>query len=333
MTARTEPPSPRKLERMRSQGDSPISGALVQAATFLVVVTLGPRVLDLGMDRATRLLRGALEGEPSPPARALVYEVSVLLVPLLTAAALTAVAAGMVQTGAVFAPKRLGFGLGRLNPLARLRDLSSGQRLVGGLRSLFAAGLVGWFAVKLLAGSAGPLAGVVGRPEAALSLSGSLVSRLLWLAAWVGLGLAAVDVLVSRRAWLGRHRMSRRELAREHRELEGDPQIRAARRRAREELLRSATLAAVPDASVLVIEPPHLAAALRYADGDEAPRLVGLGQGELARRMVEAGKSHGVPSVIDFTLARALRELPIGDEIPEALYEPVAEILGNKLRG
>jgi flagellar biosynthesis protein FlhB len=84
----------------------------------------------------------------------------------------------------------------------------------------------------------------------------------------------------------------------------------------------------VKDATVVVVNPTHLASALRYReDEDEAPRVVAQGKGELARRIVEAARAYGVPCVRDVPVAHALAELETGDEIPEVLYEAVAEIL------
>ncbi len=123
--------------------------------------------------------------------------------------------------------------------------------------------------------------------------------------------------------------MSKAEVKREHKESEGDPQQKAARERAHHELLASATIANVRKASVVVVNPTHLACALRYdeEDGDEAPVLVASGQGELAAKIVEAARQYGIPVLQDIPLARALIELEVGAAIPEALYEAVAEIL------
>jgi len=82
-----------------------------------------------------------------------------------------------------------------------------------------------------------------------------------------------------------------------------------------------------------VINPTHLASALRYAEEeDAAPKVVAQGEGDLARYIVEAARAYGIPCIRDVPVARALRELEIGDEIPEALYEAVAEILREVTR-
>jgi flagellar biosynthesis protein FlhB len=123
--------------------------------------------------------------------------------------------------------------------------------------------------------------------------------------------------------------MSKDEVRREYREQDGDPQLKAARERAYQEMLAQATVASVRTASVVVVNPTHVACALRYdeKEGDEAPVVVASGQGELAQRIRAAAEDYGVPVVQDVPLARALVELRVGETIPEALYEAVAEIL------
>jgi type III secretion protein U len=102
----------------------------------------------------------------------------------------------------------------------------------------------------------------------------------------------------------------------------------AARHRAHKEMLASAAIHAVREATVVIVNPTHLAVALRYQEQeDAAPCVLAQGQGDLARRIIEAAHAYGVPVVRDIPIARALSELELGDEIPEALYEAVAEIL------
>lgn len=70
------------------------------------------------------------------------------------------------------------------------------------------------------------------------------------------------------------------------------------------------------------------AAALKYdTDRDKAPRVTGLGRGYLAERMIEEAERCNVQVVEDEKLSHVLHRLSAGDEIPEALYQVVAEIL------
>ena len=197
-----------------------------------------------------------------------------------------------------------------IRTVAGLKNVLSSQRALALVRALLGATLVGWLAVGLLVDQSKTLASTVGDPVQGLYLAATLTNQLVWLAAWVGIALGMVDLLFVRRAWIRRLMMSHHEIRQELRESEGDPQLKAARRRAHEELINSASLAAVRDATLLIINPTHLAMALRYIDGqNEAPKLVGHGRGELAHKMVEAARAYGVPVIRDIPLARALSEL------------------------
>ena len=138
-----------------------------------------------------------------------------------------------------------------------------------------------------------------------------------------------IDVVVVRRSWMKRLRMGKDEIKREHKESDGDPQLKAAREKLHHELLAQSTLGNVKRASVVIVNPTHLACALRYDEdeGDQAPVLVARGEGELAKRIVEAARAYGIPVLRDVPLARAIHELDVGEEIPEALYEAVALVL------
>lgn len=73
---------------------------------------------------------------------------------------------------------------------------------------------------------------------------------------------------------------------------------------------------------------PRVAVALRYLAGaDEAPRVVARGRGEVADRILDLARRHGVPVHPDRDLAQALAALDVGAEIPPKLYEALAEIL------
>ena len=252
-----------------------------------------------------------------------------LALPVLAAAAVAAGAAQLVQTGGFIATRKLAPKLDRLNVLSGLATLVTTERLASVLRSLAGCALVTWLGYRTVRLHAADLARVAGNVGAACVVAGKLARDLSFDAALAGLGLGVVDLLVVRRAWWNKLKMSPDEVKREHRESEGDPQNKAARERARHEMVASANVANVKNATVVIVNPTHLACALRYAaeEGDDAPVMVASGEGDLARRIVEAARAYGVPVLRDVPLARALIELEAGEAIPEALYEAVAAIL------
>jgi type III secretion protein U len=168
-----------------------------------------------------------------------------------------------------------------------------------------------------------------GRWAAVGVVIGGVGTPLLWRVALVCVALGALDLLVTRQAWIRRLRMTKDEVTREQKESEGDPHMKAARARAHRELLTQAAIASVRTANVVVVNPIHLACALRYDEraGDPAPVVVASGEGEIAAEIARAAWTFAVPLVTDVPLARALYELAVGETIPETLYEAVAEVL------
>src|SRR5262249_21245214 len=151
-------------------------------------------------------------------------------------------------------------------PLSGISNLFSKARAWNVARALLAASVVAWLTVRRLEVGAADLAHAVGNPAAAALRAGMLARRLAPEAILVGLVLGALGLLVTRRSWIARHRMTKDEVKREHRESEGDPQLKAARERAHHEMLAAATINAVRDATVVVVNPEHLATALKYRE-------------------------------------------------------------------
>jgi type III secretion protein U len=344
---KTEEPTPRRLRKAREEGDSGASAYAAQSVAFVVAVALVPvaaRSLAQSVAAELRAAIAASAGALSPDtvvrcdAVRLATTFVALCLPVLVAAGVAGAVVHVVQTGGAVASKRLGLKLERLNPAQGLKNLVSGTRLFAVARALLAGTVVCWLAwigLRDRIGDVGRLAGRSGAGWTAAVVSEVAVA-LAWRAGLVGLGLAVVDILVTRRAWLRRLRMSKDEVRRETKESEGDPHVKAARERAYQELVAQATIANVRTASVVVVNPTHLACALRYApggaaapdeSGDEAPVVVASGRGDVAARIVRAAHDWAIPVVCDVPLARALVDLSVGDAIPEALYEAVAEIL------
>ena len=122
--------------------------------------------------------------------------------------------------------------------------------------------------------------------------------------------------------------MTREEVKREHKESEGDPRHKQERQRLHRDLLRHQMVEAVRTADCVIVNPDHIAVALKFDEAAMgAPQVVAKGERLVAQQIKEVARHHGVPIYRDVPLARALNELELGDEIPEALYEAVAEVL------
>jgi flagellar biosynthesis protein FlhB len=332
--SKTERATPKRLEKARQDGDSGASSYAAQAVAFLVAIALVPSATVVAASRCSAWLEAVLVRVSLRPAlvafdpSAIATTIVGIVAPVLLATGLTAAAVSVVQTGGAVSAKKLAPDLSRLDPIAGLRKLFSSDRLVAVLRSLLASSVVAYVGYRQLRLHAPELSRVTGRLGLVGGVATALAQTVARDAALVGLAVALVDVAIVRQSWMKRLMMSPDEVKREHRESEGDPQMKAARERGRREILASASLASIKNASVVVVNPTHLACALKYKeDEDGAPVVLASGEGDLAERIVRAAHDYGIPIVRDVPLAHALRELEIGDTIPEALYEAVAEIL------
>jgi len=332
LSEKTEDPTPKRLEHARREGNVAVSGALLQAVGLLVAAALLPAAVRSFVPRVSSMIRDALQPGAIHATDVAVERIGLVTLeivgPILVAVAASVAVVGGIQTGGLLAWKRVAPDLSRLSPASLMRGLFSSRRAFAIVRALVGATAVLWLSWRRLTDHAADLARSVGRIPEATVVAATACQGLLRDIVVISLVLAAADFAITRRSWLSGLRMTKTEVQREHKESEGDPQMKAARERAWHEMTAAATVAAVKDATVVVVNPTHLANALRYREGeDEAPVLVAKGEGPLAERIIDAARAYGIPVVRDVPVARALAELSEGEAIPPALYEAVAIIL------
>jgi flagellar biosynthetic protein FlhB len=164
------------------------------------------------------------------------------------------------------------------------------------------------------------------------------MSRLLFkvlMASLATLGvIAGLDYFWQRMRWLARNRMSKQEIKEEYRQNEGDPTIKAKIRQLRHERARKRMMAAVPQATVVIMNPTHYAVALKYESGKmAAPVCVAKGIDALALRIRAVAEENDVPVVENPPLARALHAaIEIDDPVPPEHFKAVAQVIGYVLR-
>jgi flagellar biosynthetic protein FlhB len=141
--------------------------------------------------------------------------------------------------------------------------------------------------------------------------------------------VAALDVPYQLWQYHRKLRMTKEEVKREHRENEGDPQLKGRIRAQQRAIARRRMMSKVPKADVVVTNPTHFAVALQYTDGKmRAPKVVAKGVNLVAARIRELAVEHNVPLLEAPPLARALyHNVELDREIPGPLYGAVAEVL------
>ncbi|MEM6959362.1 MAG: EscU/YscU/HrcU family type III secretion system export apparatus switch protein, partial [Myxococcota bacterium] len=330
-TEKTEEPTAKKLKEARRRGQVGKSRELAGAATLLaaagMLVAIGPSMGE-GLGAIVKRAMGLTDSPLSLLAWA-TQTAGGLVFPFLAAVLVAGVAAHVLQTGPVLADKALEPKFERLNVVKGLGQLFTRRKLVELLKTLLIVGALGYVLVGVLESGVRPVSALASQsPSAFLQVLGELGSRLVFRVGACLLVLGIADLLYQRWQHRRDQRMSKEEVKREHRDAEGDPQTQAERSRLRREIAEHDALAEVHKADVLVVNPTHLAVALRYdEEDDESPRVLSKGSDHLAKRMIEEAQRAGVPIMRDVPLARALFELSHGDEIPEALFEAAAAVL------
>lgn len=341
---RTEKPTPRRLEKARKDGSFVASREMVGAAQFAVfaVVLLNyfPEFFGDFVGQARALVRLAFT--PAEVEReSLIFLFRNRLAPALGGLLLTGFgvwAAALVTQLSVsrmgISAKKLAPDLQRLNPWQRIKEMPA-QNFSQSARSavlipifLGAASWLVWsnasqfVSLPLLPWSNGVL------------LVGQSLRDLIERALYVFLALGLFDWFRQQRRFMNKMKMTKQEIRDEHKEVEGNPQIKAKVRRLQREMSRKRMMSDVPKASAVIVNPTHYAVAIRYdLSAMAAPKIVAKGRNHVARRIRELAIANEVPIIENPPLARALfAAAEVGQEIPPHLYKAVAEILAYLFR-
>lgn len=334
---KTEDPTPKRLRDQREKGDVPNSKEVV--STFLVFsfmaflfATLPGTVERLG---AMIRLPGRFAGEPLEQVLPAVWsalwgELIGITLPFLMIALVGAVAASAAQFGLLLAFEAAKPKLDKLNPMQWFKKTFGLDNLIEFLKSVLKVVLVGLAAFLALRGGLNeilrvPICGVPCLRE----VTGDMLFRLALYVAVPAVLIAAADFAFTRWNFKRKNRMSKDEVKREYKESEGDPLIKGMRRSLHQQLLAEGQVQRAREASVLVVNPTHIAVALLY-DREKVPlpMVTAIGTEMLAQRMIKAAEEVGVPVMRNVPLARALFEDATVDRyIPSHLIEAVAEVL------
>ena len=331
---RTEKATDKRMKEARSKGRLSKSMDLTAWVGVGAAAVMLPFTLQQGTTAAIDQLFSVRSVIESPdPAKALAAlgdgfgSIMATIGPLLAVGALAVVGAAAVQGGIHF--KKLEGKYEQFNLVQGLGRVFGMRALWEGAKTLLKSAVVaiglylvvqGLMPVLLTSGSM-PLASL-------LSAASGGTAGLLQAAVGAGLVLAGLDVLVVMRRNRKHTRMSKQEVRDENKNTEGDPLVRSQRRSRQLAMSRNRMIAAIGGSDVVLVNPTHIAVAVKYEPGKSAPRVVAKGAGAIALRIREKAEEERVPIVKDIPLARALHAgCEIGDEIPVELYNAVARVL------
>ncbi|MGR4862160.1 type III secretion system export apparatus subunit SctU [Caulobacter sp. LARHSG274] len=334
---KTEKPTPKRLSDARKKGDVPKSKDVTSTVVLSAWVLLGLMVAGVTLDRLGGLFdeifavidRPFAQAWPIAGAaagRALVTITATLLIP----AAIVGMLAEFAQVGPVFTLEKMTPKMSHMNPGEGLKRMFNTDNLFEVVKSLAKTVLLVVLTWIVAAAAFDKLMAVpTGEADGALAAYGGLTFQLLAGTVGVFLFVSMLDYAYQKFSFTKKMRMSRRDIRQEMKDSEGDPHVKAHRRQLHQEWAQQNAVQAARDASVLVVNPTHIACALAYDPAEHAvPVLLGKGEGLIAQAMREAAEAQGVPIIRNVELARALRDkVAVDDIIPQDLFAAVAEVI------
>lgn len=334
---RTEKPTPKRLADARKKGDVAKSKDMSSTATLGAWLLVGLCLGMFGLQRLAALFDTVLAVTDRPFDEAFriaglaAFQALLLLsvVTFLPVAILGSVAE-FLQVGPVFTLEKMSPKFSHMNPGEGLKRMVNLDNLVEAAKSLAKTLLLVAICWVVIATDFSQLARLpASEPRDVLRALSSTTFKLVAAGVAAFLLVSALDLVYQKHSFIKKLRMSRRDIKQEMKDAEGDPHVRAQRRQMHQEWAQQNAVQAARDASVLVVNPTHIACALAYDPAQHAaPVLLGKGEGPVAAAMREAAEAEGVPIIRNVELARALRDKAVIDDIvPQDLFAAVAEVI------
>lgn len=336
---RTEPASPRRLDEAREKGQVARSREL---STFAVLLAGGGGIWIMGssliaqlsstvknglsVDRATAFDIGLMMEQLFSQSSSVLYG----FLPLLGLMMIVALAAPLLLNGWLFSTQALHPDFSRLNPLAGLKRIFSVSGLIELSKASAKALLIGAVSIWVMWSYKEAAFALISEPiHSSIAHLGNLLGLGFMIIAGSMIAVVAIDVPFQIWDHGRKLRMSLQEIHQENKETEGDPHVKSRIRALQRDIARRRMMEQLPKADVIITNPTHYAVALQYvSDQMRAPKVIAKGADLVAKRIREVGAELHIPLLEAAPLARALyHHTELGDEIPDALYTAVAEVL------
>lgn len=339
MGEKTEKASPKKLRDAMKKGQIAKSQDLPSAFTFIVsiwaVLALAPYLYDALTSFILTTFKQIPEGNLDSVISNLMMEANITIfltsIPILALVASMGVIINFVANGPVFAPEVFKFDIKKFNPVQNLKAKFKLKTLVELIKSLAKISIASWIIYDVMYNSLPILITAVSMPM--ISTLAIFQTFLIEVVIKIGLFfiiVAVLDFAYQKKDFAKEMMMEKFEVKQEHKNTEGDPQIKGKRRQIAQEIAyQDGPLKGIKQAQAVVVNPTHLAVAIAYEqDIDAAPYIVAMAEDALAERLIAIAKTNDIPIVRNIKLAHNLwNNGDVYEYVPEDTYEAIAEIL------
>src|SRR3954470_23916041 len=336
---KTEKATPKKRQEARKKGSvaksQDLNGAIVMFAALFALSATAPHLVEV-LQTSMRDAFGLISTPDIVDHRGLgplmssqLHSAAVAAAPVIFTCVAAAVLVNVAQVGGKPHFGALKPDPKRLNPVSGFKNIYGPNALFEGAKNVVKVAAVGAVTALAVLPKLDELAALVGMPPS--ELLPTLAHTVLGIAQRAGaayLLIGLVDYAYQRYRHEKSLKMDKQEVKEEHKSNELPPEVRGAIRRRQMQDARARMMADVPQADVVVTNPTHFAAALRYGASKSAPEVVPKGADEIARRIKEIARDADVPVIADPPLARSLHaSVEVGQLIPEEMFQAVAQLL------
>lgn len=339
---KTEKATPRRRDDARKEGNvarsMDVNSVVILFTGIMIIKAMGYNMLQGISD----FMSSTYMSISSPsinvsviPSQAMngIGKIALILLPILSAIMVAGLLSNIVQVGIGFSPKAIQPKFSKISPLKGFKRMFSAKSLVEFAKGIFKIFIVGGISYSVINGHLTEYLELAGMtPWMILSFLAGVLFELTIKIAVVLIFLAAADYAWQKYEYEKNLKMTKQEVKDELKQYEGNPEIKSRIRSVQQASSRNRMMQAVPDATVVVTNPTHLAIALLYepSKSSDAPKIIAMGQRKTAERIKKIAQEANVPIIENKPLARTLfKSLEVGMEIPSIFYEAVAEILAQ----
>jgi flagellar biosynthesis protein FlhB len=334
---KTEEATPQRVQEARKKGQVSKSQDVLAALGFLITFLVLALTLQSSLNKTKEFILAAIYAGVSDGSIPAVINLTsealwfcfLLCMPVLGAAFIVGLAANYLQVGFLFTVEPLKPDIKKINPISGLKQMFSKKRLFELLKQVLKFTIVAYVCWNAVTDN---IRDIVTAQRAPLEKTVQLAGQILWD---LGLRVGVVFIVIAAFDWFYQRwqfkkdmMMSKYDVKQEYKQSEGDPEMKSHRKALAEELIMHGSQENVRNADAVVTNPAHIAVAIKYdQEKGGAPKIVAKGMRKHAEKIKEIARQFNVPVMRNVPLAQALNKLDIGEEIPEDLYEAVAEVL------
>ena len=340
--SKTEKATPKRIKKARDEGNVAKSQELSKLASILAGIFAITLLVGHIGNTLTRLFTHFFTEAPYFVVTDsnivsmgfwLSKELASMVLPILLILGVTAYLTLRVQVGKLWTTKVFKPKLSKFNIIKGIKRMFFSAdtfiRLLKSLAQAICIGIAPWMVIKGEMGNFANLYYLDATGIIAYLLK--TASRIVYYAVIPMLAIAVFDWWHTRHKYQEGLKMTKAEIKDEHKQAEGDMEVKQKIRQRMTAMVMRNLKANVPKADVIITNPTHIAVALRY-DPEEfpAPIIVAMGADKVAERIKDIGREHHVPIRENKPLARALyKQAEVGDMIPADLFQAVASILAQ----